>query len=937
MVLFISNFKTTKPHMKQLYLFLFCFYFSIHSIVAQHFPGGVTDAEVWYIADWEDMSSEIFQNSALTDIQLKNCGTVKKDLFNFNPSIYSDKLCLKYNAPLENTTGRDVFFVGEPYKNKAILSHLGTLWRPNLTTETEADSLQRNFFDLNNKNAYSREIFDEFSSDKNANVNFYHTNHYNIDKKFKSYGQLGETEFYIGAKVNYDPDQNFIDNSFWGRFPEFVSFTRELSSNEKNRVESYLALKYGLTLNKKSSYLSSKNIVFWDKSNNEKFPVEIFGFGKDNISSLNQLQSESTHLKKHLVAAIEKIADNNITKQQTVNILDEHFLVFGNNGGKPVLTQENSKKIKFWEKVWLAQRTGKKVENYPIYFRLTLTDEIIEYLNENPTERLWLLKDNHVSNNEISDFESEHVEYHPGNVNLSTGIGDFSKVFFDTDVNIYDQYTFGVGPKMIVQAQVNGCKGEKLKIRIDITGGKPPYTIVVESSAGGFEVTTNNSFYVFDAVSGIEYTITVIDANGLEFEMTITPEPWNFELELGPNQTLTPANPEIVLDAGAGINDPDATYQWFKDGVLLANTSSTLTVTEAGDYKVIVTSGDQACTISDAIRIYNNGLEAEVSVVNGCGNEYNSIVINIEDGVPTYITSLEGVNGTVNYAHSGSTVLEDISYGSYTLTITDSQGVTHVEDIYIAPPVDFDIYGQLEDICGDDYNSYCINYNYSWDDISEPFFNYNSFYMGSFVLDASNGLFNPNVTYEWWENGELIGTNSVMTFTEGNFECYEQPSNPNSAGGNPIYTAIATDSYTGCVYEQTFITKGICADGDSNTPLVQNNDNEDFVSNADETERLNTSETTQVEELKSDISKLVTRVFPNPSQVSVTFTYEVKSSEILDGTIEIFTLDGAKIRSINIAGQSNYTVPLQLDMSGMYLIKVTSTSGQSKTDRIIIK
>src|SRR5690606_15510942 len=192
--------------MRITFLFLLSFIFFHTSINAQNFPGGVTGAEVWYMGDWEDINNVVFLNSAQTDIKINKCGEYyEKGLFNFNPSIFSEKLCIEYIAPLENTTGRNVFFVGEPFEQEVSLSHLGTSWRLDFT---QADSVIRNFFDFNNKNIFTKEIYADYTSNKNANVNFYHTNNYNIDKKFKSYGQEGETTFYIGKPkvINLEED-----------------------------------------------------------------------------------------------------------------------------------------------------------------------------------------------------------------------------------------------------------------------------------------------------------------------------------------------------------------------------------------------------------------------------------------------------------------------------------------------------------------------------------------------------------------------------------------------------------------------------------------------------------------------------------------------------------------------------------------------------------
>src|SRR5690606_5621208 len=144
--------------------------------------------------------------------------------------------------------------------------------------------------------------------------------------------------FFIGKPTIIDPDADpYEDLDFSGNFPEFISFPRELNSNERNRVDSYLALKYGLTLARRVLYRNSRNIVFWHTENNRVFHTRVFGMGRDNVSGLNQLQSESTHLKEHLVAAIEDIMDTNKEKQERVSIPNDHFIVFGDNGGKPDL------------------------------------------------------------------------------------------------------------------------------------------------------------------------------------------------------------------------------------------------------------------------------------------------------------------------------------------------------------------------------------------------------------------------------------------------------------------------------------------------------------------------------------------------------------------------------------------------------------------------
>lgn len=886
--------------MKSRLQFFLLLLFNVGFINAQNYPGGVTGAEVWYMGDWEGIENGEFANSAQTDIKITKCGEAKKNLFNFNASIISEKLCLQYMAPLENTTGRNVFFVGEPNKLEYSFSHLGTLWRADLDSFVLTDSIIRNFFDFNNKNLFARDIYTDYSSDKNANINFYHINHYNIDKKFKSYGQEGETTFYIGKLTLIDPQETYEDNHFFGNFPEFISFTKELSSNERNRVESYLALKYGLTLNEKTSYLSSKNIVFWNDTNNKLFQNRIFGFGKDGISGLNQLQSESTHLKKHLVSAIEEIVETNMEKQEQVNVPNNHFLVFGDNDGKPYLVKENNHKIKFWEKVWLAQRTGKEVNKFPIHFRLFLTEELVEYLHKYPEERLWLLQDKHIGNDEISEFDSENIEYYAGEIDWENKTAYFKGVFFDSDLSIYDQFTFGVGPQMIVQAQIKGCKEDKLEVVVDITGGKPKYHIVVESSQGGFDDYTEATTYSFLAEPGVTYNVTVYDEQGLVAEVEVTVEPWGFNLSLGPDQFLSASQPEIILDAGQGITDPDATYEWYHDGVLLSDNESILIVDEIGEYEVVVTSEDLSCSVSDSIKIDTKGFNAHISIVEACDELHNTLVISLDGGTAPFTTTLESINSTTNYAHNGSTSISDLAYGTYNITITDSTGEVFTDTIEItAPPsnLGIDIYTQLETLCNSGIS--CVDYS----DPDVPFF----YYQGSdpFSIDASIGVVNPNMTYEWYINGQPLGINDPIITFEPGYDCYS------GTDGLPVFTVIATDNLTNCSVSQSFATRGICPENNTHNIVVKENNNSSF--------------------------KLSTKVYPNPSEPNTTFTYEVFATEDFDGTIEIFTVTGAKLYRIEINGKSSYILPFNLQSSGIYLIRTISSVGIVKIDKVIIK
>ena len=83
-----------------------------------------------------------------------------------------------------------------------------------------------------------------------------------------------------------------------GNIGEVVMYDTELTGTDLQRVESYLALKYGLHLNSGAGgtagdYLSADGTVIWDASVNATYHNEVFGIGRDDLAAQHQRQSRS--------------------------------------------------------------------------------------------------------------------------------------------------------------------------------------------------------------------------------------------------------------------------------------------------------------------------------------------------------------------------------------------------------------------------------------------------------------------------------------------------------------------------------------------------------------------------------------------------------------------------------------------------------------------
>lgn len=905
--------------MKSLYFYLI-FLFIVNTY-SQNCPGGVYDPEVWFVTVEDEVMNNQINNLSNNIIEINICDDIDLSILNFNLSIFSGKLCLKYLTKIESTTGKDFFMVTKPKDITKNYSYLNASWCefcPEISVQINPndlisinDSLSRNFFSLNKSNHYAWETKSNYSSDKNAHVNFFRNLYFNQNKLFRSFGFLGESYINIGSLSNF---QEFYTDElfqFEGHLPEYISFDRVLTGNEILRVESYLALKYGLTLSEKKNYLSSNNLVFWNKSNNKLFRNRIFGVGKDEISNLNQLISQSTHLEDHLICAVDGIALTNLDKQGQVEIKDKHFIVFGDNGKRTDLVNSNSKVERFMDKIWLAQITGEESKTYSMSFKLHLTPEIISFLNEG--RRLWMLHDKLIGYDQISDFEGNHIVYYTtDNIDFSENVAYFDGVFFDTDDSQYDQFTFGVGPEMIVQLSTMGCAFEEIKLVVNVYGGNPEYKIFCEGTDLAFDDTFETSPYSFVVENGNYYHITVFDSNMIEVIEEITISAWDFWVDLG-SEILLDINNPTVLNAGVGIDDPDAIYVWYHNGTQMNHSSSTLEVTEPGEYTVIITSADQSCTVSSSANVINV-LKVEYTAISGCTPSSNALTIHPIAGSPPFVTNIQGDGFDVNYPHNETTTVFDFPFGNYTITTTDVHGDVFTDVIAFLQP-DFveefhnNLANQLSDLVSN--NQIFIN---GTDNNGNNVYSYVSS-NSQVVLDSSIFNYNVPLIYNWFVDDVLIDiSSSVIVMEPDDANCDDFLSNTHEV------KAIAFNPLLNCLSEFSFIFKFICT--------IKNINSNTAVSKI-------TTEATEIVESTSE--KFLTKVYPNPSSSDQRFYYDVSGENEFSGVVEIYNMNGVLVQKVPVGNSSRYILPFTLQTAGTYLIHLTTSSGVVKTDRVIIK
>ncbi|MFI5151378.1 MAG: BNR-repeat neuraminidase N-terminal domain-containing protein [Bacteroidia bacterium] len=179
---------------------------------------------------------------------------------------------------------------------------------------------------------------------------------------------------------------NGADNVLYAQvdIAEEMTYNKALSSNELRRVESYLSLKYGMTLqNNKGagssvSYQSSDGTLIWN--NQSGFHNYVIGLGRDNAagnSGLNKLKTTST-ASLNGSTDILILANGNMTTPAALSN-DKSFLLTGNNAGTlltPVwLGANHGGPVTFIQaittRVWATQKTGTFTGNVIMEFDMS--------------------------------------------------------------------------------------------------------------------------------------------------------------------------------------------------------------------------------------------------------------------------------------------------------------------------------------------------------------------------------------------------------------------------------------------------------------------------------------------------------------------------------------------------------------------------------------
>ena len=201
------------------------------------------------------------------------------------------------------------------------------------------------------------------------------------------------------------------------------------------------------------------------------------------------------------------------------------------------------------------------------------------------------------------------------------------------------------------------------------SGGTSPYTFAWSNSATTASIT---------GLSAGSYTVTVTDANSCTSTSSVAiTEPAILVASASTTQNVTIFGSN---DGSATVNEsggtPNYTYNWSNGG-----TAATITNLFSGTYSVTITDGN-GCTAVDQVTINEpNSIELSMrldSNVSCTGGTNGGASVSITGGVKPY--SVLWSNSLTDSTITG------LAAGTYSVTVTDANGGTAVNDTTITEP-----------------------------------------------------------------------------------------------------------------------------------------------------------------------------------------------------------------------------------------------------------
>lgn len=450
----------------------------------------------------------------------------------------------------------------------------------------------------------------------------------------------GSYRFAIGSFIGY----------FYGtnKSAEAICHNRQLTPDEFSRVESYLAIKYGITLGTVATpvnYLSSASAIIW--TGDAVYQNNITGICRDDASGLIQKQSRAVTAKSKVFI----FNDNTGGVFPAMNIdntttfaADQSFVLFGDNNGDTVLNvcALNGKAVRM-DRHWKMVKTG-TAGNVTIAFTTT----------ELPADVTTLLVS---TDNTFPEASTTAIPL------ITSGTYRYAVM---PAANTY--FTFSASPISIAVNVVNlTCQATTGgSMTANATDGMPPFSYQWNTTPPQNTATATN-------IPAGNYTVTVTQAAGCAYTQNAVMA--NDAIDLAATFTVTDVKCNGEDNGSITVNNTNGTpaYSYSLNNQSGWTPDNQFQHLSAGQYRIYMTDAN-GCTGDDTISVNEpDGLSLQFRNRKDDFCEISSapngnIEVLLTGGTIPYTVLLNGSN------IGPSLKLDNLKENHYTYDVTDANG-----------------------------------------------------------------------------------------------------------------------------------------------------------------------------------------------------------------------------------------------------------------------
>lgn len=288
-------------------------------------------------------------------------------------TINTDKLNLNFNNPLD----KNDFPSSKKIRN--VIANKGSLFvvfKSSSKNEIELLTLKNSDFKVNISNKKidaEKEILIADESASNGVIINYLFNK-NLSNKRK--GHL------IWNDLAFDALNNELKTF------EIVYIPENTTSKDKSIIETYLSIKYGVSLEQSKNYVTSKGDTIWSAKENEIFNNRITAIGNDSILGLNQMKSKNA-LNDGL--CIEALLNDKTNKLN--HFFDQSFIIWGDNNKAFNFKKDINKGESNLERVWKLKTYSNESSQFSTKIVFDKKRINLQFDKNNKENAIWLAID----------------------------------------------------------------------------------------------------------------------------------------------------------------------------------------------------------------------------------------------------------------------------------------------------------------------------------------------------------------------------------------------------------------------------------------------------------------------------------------------------------------------------------------------------------------